>query len=311
MSTTDPDPSATAGGPSTDYSPEQLEELSSDGYIDLPPDEEMVDGPILAAQRPDAEPIRISEDGSEREVVSITRVAHSSVLIEFGDKVILTDPWFTETPEYHHGEPLAVGVDELPELTAVISSHAHYDHYDIEHFNRYRNLDVPLLVGFDDMVARAEKAGFTNVQKLTPNESTEIDGITFTALPGAHGVPEITFLLTTGGTSVYFGGDTMLTPEVRGIASRGPVDVALLPVNGLRVGGDPVCATAEESAQFAGMLEAKVAIPIHYRYIGGPKFEEHLLTYNGTPHRFLNSLVRAAPNTIGRVLETGEKQAIL
>lgn len=301
----------TKNGPSDELTREQRENLSTDGYVDLPPDEGMVDGPILAGPRPDAEPIHISEAGNDHEVVSITRIAHASVLIEFGDKVILTDPWFTETPEYHHGEPLAVGVDQLPDLTAVISSHAHYDHYDIEHFNRYRDLGVPLIVGFDDMVERARKAGFTDVRQLALYQTEVIDGVSITALPGAHGVPEITFLLTNGDTSVYFGGDTMLTPEVRDIASRGPVDIALLPVNGLRVGGDPVVASAEESAQFAGMLQAKVAIPIHYRFIGGPQYEEYVLTYNGTAHRFLHSLRRAAPNTIGRVLETGEKQAIV
>lgn len=287
-----------------------MDSYLDEGYIDLPAKEEFFDGPVLGSAPADAEPI-VLEGAEAREPVAITRIAHSSVLVDFDGKVVLTDPWFTETSEYHHGEALAVGVDDLPKLTAVISSHAHYDHYDIENFARYRDRDVPVIVGFDDMVERAHQAGFTDVRKVSPGDTEVVDGVSITALPGAHNVPEITFLLTTGTTTVYFGGDTMLTPAVRGIASSvGTVDVALLPVNGLKVGGDPVVSSAEESAVFAGMLQAKVAIPIHYMFQGGQKFEEHLLTYNGTPHRFLNSLRRLAPDTFGRVLPTGQKQLL-
>ncbi|HTX12793.1 MAG TPA: MBL fold metallo-hydrolase [Solirubrobacteraceae bacterium] len=122
---------------------------------------------------------------------------------------------------------------------------------------------------------------------------------------------EITFAFSAGSTTIYFGADTLVTPEVRGIAERGPYDVALLPVNGLRVGGDPAVSTAEEAALFAGMLQARVAIPIHYRFYGGPKTDEHLLAYNGNPYRFLNSLRRLAPDTIGCVLEPGAKQTFI
>lgn len=277
--------------------------------IDLPGEDEVVDAPVIksAPAQPDALALPAVQAG--RPPVSVTRIAHSSALIDFADRLVLTDPWFTETPEYHHGEPLAMSVEQLPLLTAVVASHAHYDHYDVENFARYAHHDVPLLVGaFDDMAARARAVGFTDVRELAPGDTETIDGVHITALPGAHVVSELTYLLTDGTTTVYFGGDTLLTPEVREIADRAPVDIALLPVNGLRVSGEPAVSSAEESAVFAGMLEASVAVPIHYTFHGGPETDEHLLTYNGTPYRFLHSLKRLAPGTRGRVLETGAKQ---
>lgn len=288
------------------------EQDQSADEIDLPAKDDVFDAPVISVTLGEAEPITLPGGPGERQPVSITRIAHSSVLVDFAGKLVLTDPWFTETSEYYHGEPLAMAVEELPRLTAIVASHAHYDHYDIENFARYPHRDVPLLVGrFDDMATRASDAGFTDVREVSPGDTETIDGLQITALPGAHVVQEITYLLTDGSTTVYFGGDTLLTPEVREIAGRGPFDIALLPVNGLRVGGAPAVSSAEESAVFAGMLRASVAIPIHYTFHGGPETDEHLLTYNGTPYRFLHSLSRLAPDTVGRVLETGQKQTFV
>jgi L-ascorbate metabolism protein UlaG (beta-lactamase superfamily) len=284
---------------------------SSTDYIDLPPSDQIFAAPVIATEPAAAEPIVLAGDPGTREPVTITRIAHASVLVDLDGRRVLTDPWFTSTPEYHQGEPLGIAPDRLPPLTAIVASHAHYDHFDVENFAAQIPLDVPLLVGaFDDMAGRARAAGFTDVREVSPGDEQVIDGVRITVLPGAHNVAEITFLLSVGSTTVYFAADTLLTPEVRQIADRGPIDVALLPINGLRVGGDPAVSTAEESAVFAGMLRAKVAIPIHYRFYGGPQTDEHLLAYNGNPARFINSLKRLAPDTLGRILETGQPQTI-
>lgn len=71
----------------------------------------------------------------------------------------------------------------------------------------------------------AERSKLTTAPRptnLTPGKSVKICGIDIPALPGAHGVSEFTSLLRSGGNSVYFGGDTLLTPEVHAIAGQGP-----------------------------------------------------------------------------------------
>ena len=50
--------------------------------------------------------------------LTITRIAHASVLIDFDEHRVLTDPWFSEKPGYYHGEPHnARGADDLDEST--------------------------------------------------------------------------------------------------------------------------------------------------------------------------------------------------
>ena len=59
-------------------------------------------------------------------------------------------------------------------------------------------------------------------------ETTTLGPITVTATPAKHGVPEITYVLQADGTTVYFGGDTLLIPELNEIAKRWKrIDLAL------------------------------------------------------------------------------------
>ncbi len=80
----------------------------------------------------------------------------------------------------------------------------------------------------------AREAGFTHVAELDPWESSTIGHVKITAAPAKHGVPESTYVLESNGLTVFFGGDTMLIPELTEVGRRFPsIDVALLPVNGL------------------------------------------------------------------------------
>src|SRR5215813_8740756 len=51
--------------------------------------------------------------------LTITRIAHSSVLIAIDGHAILTDPWYSERPGYYHGEPYGITLDDLPRLDGV------------------------------------------------------------------------------------------------------------------------------------------------------------------------------------------------
>src|ERR1700727_1617154 len=80
------------------------------------------------------------------ESLVITRVTHSCHLIQIGGLTVLTDPWFSEKPFYHPGEPIAMPPEKLPHLDAVVISHEHYDHCDLEAFRRYPDKDPSLFV---------------------------------------------------------------------------------------------------------------------------------------------------------------------
>ncbi len=237
---------------------------------------------------------------------SVTRIAHASVLLDFGNAKVLTDPWFSEKLHYHHGEPLAMSVEQLPQLTAIVASHAHYDHFDIETMARYPHKAVPFFVG-PDMAEAARAAGFTNVRELKPWEAVTVGPLTITAAPASHKVPEITFLIQANGSTVYFGGDSKLIPELRELPQRFPsIQLALLSVNGLRVLGEQVVMNAEQAAELAGLIGAEVAVPIHYRFKGSWFTDSFILSYDGTPERFLDAVKKMAPRTKAIVLEPGQ-----
>ncbi len=263
--------------------------------------------PVLSGPAPAGLVARLKHSpGQAPGAFSVTRIAHASVLLDFGNATVLTDPWFSEKTHFHHGEPLGIALEQLPRLTAVVASHAHYDHFDIETFARYPDKAVPFFVG-PNMVAAARAAGFTNVRELRPWESATVGPLTITAAPAAHKVPEVTFVIQANGASVYFGGDTRLIPELDELPKRFPsIQLALLSVNGLRVLGEQVVMNAEQAAGFAATLGAEVAVPIHYRFHGSAFTDGLILSYDGTPERFVAAIEARAPATAVIVLEPGQ-----
>lgn len=233
------------------------------------------------------------------ESLVVTRVTHSCHLIQFGGLTVLTDPWFSQKTFYHPGEPIAFQPETLPHLDAVVVSHEHYDHCDLEAFSRYPDRDVPIVVA-GPVVEMARKVGFSNVRGLEPWQSARVGDLTISAAPGKHGVYEVTYVISGGGRSAYFAGDTLLVPELRTLTDRyGPLDVALLPVNGLRIrmaGNKQVVMNAEEAA------ELTAALRLHRR-----DHRRHALHQERQgPRRFVEAARRLVPDVPVKVISPGE-----
>ena len=254
--------------------------------------------PIVVKSPPGAAPL------------TVTRIAHATVLLDFDGLRVLTDPWFTEKAHFHQGEPLGMALKDLPPLDLIVASHAHYDHFDLTAMAAYPHKDVPLLVG-PDMVEAARAAGFTQVRELGAWEAWRHGPFKVTGIPARHKVPEITFMIEAKGRTVYFGGDTLLIPELRQLPKMfASIDLALLSVNGLSVLGEPVVMSAEEAGELVSVLKPLVAIPIHYRFVGSWFTDTFVLGRNGTAERFVSAAKRMAPQTEVRVLEPGQPQLI-
>lgn len=243
--------------------------------------------------------------------LTITRVVHASVLLDFNGEVILTDPWFSQKPGYLWGEPLGVTIGQLPKLAGVCVSHAHYDHFDMEAFSAYPDKEVPMVVKRGTS-ARAHKAGFRNVTELETWETARLGSVKVTAAPARHGVPENTYILESGGMTVFFGADTLLIPGLLEVAERFPeIDLALLPINGLRLKpafNRQVVMSGADAARLCEILKPRIAIPIHYSFSGGPFVDRFLLGYDrrtGTPEKFKALADAHAPLTRIQVLPPG------
>ena len=195
----------------------------------------------------------------------------------------------------------------MPRLAAVIASHDHYDHYDIDAFSAYPDKAVPFVVkgGMGD---KARRAGFTNVTEAEPWDEIGVGGLRITAAPARHGVPEITFVIQGAGTTVFFGADTLRIPDLDEVPRRFPgIDLALLPVNGLAIRpfNRQVVMSAEEAGEFCAVLRPAVAVPTHYAFTAAGR-DRLFLKYNGTPERFQRAVARHWPATSVQVLAPGE-----
>uniref|UniRef100_A0A8C9SQ66 N-acyl-phosphatidylethanolamine-hydrolyzing phospholipase D n=1 Tax=Scleropages formosus TaxID=113540 RepID=A0A8C9SQ66_SCLFO len=95
---------------------------------------------VLDRELPVLEPYFIQdpqEVGQTAMGLRVTWLGHASVLVEMDDLVVLTDPVFSQRaspvqfagPKRFRGPPCSV--DQLPRVDAVLISHSHYDHLDV------------------------------------------------------------------------------------------------------------------------------------------------------------------------------------
>ena len=203
--------------------------------------------------------------------------------------------------------------EDLPYLDAVVISHEHYDHCDLDSFRRYPDKNVPMLVA-GPVVEKARKLGFTDVRALEAWDTAQIGDLTINAAPGKHGVHEVTYVITGGGRSVYFAGDTLLIPELLTLTDRfGTLDVALLPVNGLRIrmaGNRQVVMNAEQAAELTSILRPKLAVPQHYAFTGGRIGDKLFLKSDKNPALFVDAARRLVPDVPVKVINPGEPLTI-
>jgi L-ascorbate metabolism protein UlaG (beta-lactamase superfamily) len=246
---------------------------------------------------------------------TVRRVVHASVLIDFDGAQVLTDPWFSERRGYRHGEPRWVGsAADLPPLAGIVISHGHYDHCDLPELARYPDKNVPFAV-VRGLAERVRAAGFRNVVELDPWQTTNLGPVRVTAAPAKHGVPEVTYVLQSAGTSVYFGADTLRIGELDEVGRRFPdLDLALLPINGLRIRpalNKQVVMDATEAAELTSVLRPRLAVPIHYAFTAGPIRDRLLLKLDrNRPDVYQDAVGDLAPNTTVHVLTPGQPLAL-
>lgn len=231
--------------------------------------------------------------------LKVTRIAHACQLLEIGDLRVLTDPWFTQTATYYQGEPIAATVKSLGRVDAVVISHEHYDHCD---------LDALVAAGFDQttplfgpgtVTAIAERKGFSNLHMIEVWEASQVGNLTVTATPAQHGVHEVTFVIQAGGRTVFFGGDSLRVPDLDEIPDRfGAIDLAIVPTNGLCVrpmNMIQVVMDAEQAASLTAVLKPSVAVPHHYAFHSGWLGDRMITKGDQDPRHFADAVARIAP----------------
>lgn len=245
----------------------------------------------------------------------IVFVGHSTVLVEMDGVRLLTDPLLRRRV-LHLRRVAPVDRRTIEQLDAVLVSHVHLDHLDLASLRRLgRATPVVVPPGVGGMLLRK---GFTAVSELAVGAEMRVGALVVRGVPAVHDDRRRPFRLRAepmghlirGTRSVYFAGDTDVFPEMAELA---PVDVALLPIWGwgatLGSGGHM---NPQEAADAALMLNASVAIPIHW----GTYFPIHSALrglpafLRSPPEDFQQRVAAVAPDIDVRRLQPGEETIV-
>lgn len=191
-----------------------------------------------------------------------------------------------------HGAYAAHG---QPAIAALVT-HLHEDHTDIGAIVSAVG-PTGLLLRPPALAATAEEATFTEpreadiahstlrVRAVADWERVEVGPFTVTAVPAVDGLgdPQVNWVIEADSHRIFHGGDTLFHGYWWLIAQRaGPIDVAVLPINGPVVRAPhlqppsavPAVMTPEQAVQAAVILHATTVVPIHFGVHQPPVYVE-------------------------------------
>ena len=227
------------------------------------------------------------------QVINVRRLGWAGFEIESGGEVLLIDPLeaapdlepFVGAPQTLLPEPSRPG-----EAAAVLVTHLHSDHADPTAIGRALGPDGVLLrpkrSGGGDLESAAlagSEAGLAEAgiaqREVAPWERYDVGPFAVTAVPAVDGFgdPQVSWVVEAAGRRVFHGGDTIFHGSWWSIAMRcGPIDLALLPVNGPvvdlphRQPPNPLVSVMDpgQAAIAAQLLRAGLAVPMHYDTFG-------------------------------------------
>ncbi len=228
-------------------------------------------------------PLANSPVGLEAEPLAVTWFGHSTALVEIDGYRVLTDPIWSDRcspsrtvgPQRLHPNPTPLG--SLPALDAVLISHDHYDHLDMDTVlalaqSQRAPFVVPLGVG-----AHLRDWGIppSRVIELDWNEQTHIGDLTLVCTPARHFSGRFVVRNTTLWASWvmigpqhrgFFGGDTGYTKSFEKVgADYGPFDLSLMPIGAYNTAWPDIHMNPEEAVRaHRDMTDAGLLVPVHW-----------------------------------------------
>ena len=253
---------------------------------------------------------------------SVTWIGHSTLLVRFHGKTILTDPIFSTraSPFSIIGPrrvvPPALSLHELPPIDFVVISHSHYDHLDLKTIKelaikrKKTVFFVPL--GLKELL---EGVGVSKVFELDWWDEMRMDDITFIATPAHHWSARslldrnkslwASWMVISQHFRFWFAGDTGYSNDFTEIRKRvGEPDLAAIPIGAYspRSFMKNAHVNPGEAVDIFLDLGAKKAVAIHW---GTFKLSTELLA---EPPKKLQSALKAKniSRDLFKVLDHGE-----
>lgn len=216
--------------------------------------------------------------------ITASWLGHSTVLINFYGVNILTDPVLMS----HIGADLRVGTigpkrlvapaltfGQLPKIDLVLLSHAHMDHLNsatLRHFpgttravTAHATAD---LLRDTRLRSPVELKWGDKVQVNTSHGEVEVEAFEVRhwgarwrhdSYRGYNG-----YIVAREGKKIIFGGDTAWSDSFRTLGSKGPFELAIMPIGAYSPWIQSHC-TPEQAVQMANDTGAKYFLPIHFK----------------------------------------------
>lgn len=213
-----------------------------------------------------------------------TWLGHSTVLIEIDGYRVLTDPvWGARaSPSRLVGpkrfQPVPVPLSAMPPLDLVIVSHDHYDHLDYPTIRALARTGVPFVTSLG-VGAHLEAFGIPHerITELDWWEQHTLPGgeLSVSAAPSQHfsgrGLKDrnatlwSSMVIRTAKHSVFFSGDTGLTPEYAAIRERfGPFDLVMLEVGAFHPSWGDIHLGPDNALEAHALLGGGALLPVHW-----------------------------------------------
>ncbi|HYE30373.1 MAG TPA: MBL fold metallo-hydrolase [Methylomirabilota bacterium] len=216
--------------------------------------------------------------------ITASWLGHATVLLNFYGVKIITDPVMMSRvgvdigltslgPKRRFGCPLSV--KDLPKIDLVLLSHAHLDHFDIPTLRTFKaGTKVITAKNTSDLfsgtalgkTAKELTWGETATVE-TANGSVEVEAVQVKhwgarwrhdTHRGFNG-----YVLSRGGKRVLFGGDTAMIDTFKPLRSKGPIELACMPIGAYNPWIWSHC-NPEQAVQMANDAGAKYFIPMHH-----------------------------------------------
>ena len=217
------------------------------------------------------------------EMVRVTWFGHSASLLEVAGQNILLDPMLSmemgpvrwATPN-RYNRSLAITPEKLPYIAAVLISHDHYDHLDLETIRKIKDkvgqFYVPLGVAAH---LRAWEVPRTRITEMNWGDSVQLPGLVLRCTPARHfsgrGLTNhnatlwASWVLQTPTKRIFYSGDGGYGPHFAAIgAAYGPFNLALMECGQYNADWAEIHMMPEQSVQAARDLRAAVMLPVHW-----------------------------------------------
>lgn len=231
-------------------------------------------------------PARVSQG-----TIRVTYIGHATFLIQMDGFNILTDPvWANRSSPLswagpkRHSRP-GIRLEDLPPIDAVLVSHNHYDHLDLDALSQLGKKGTPCLLvplGNGDLV---RNSGITRIDELDWWQAVSLSpDMTVTLVQAQHFSSRSLwdrnkalwggFVISGPSGNVFFAGDTGYGSHFKEIARRfSPVRVAILPISPFQPKSSDkpsshrlrVHMRPRQAVQAHLDLDAQVSIAAHFR----------------------------------------------